>query len=245
MIKLIQVIIFALVSVTGFAQAEKESVEKSFFDYFETVKNKDIDGTLDFMYPKIFEMAPRALLKSSMEGMYKDDSMGIEFLNNELKNISFIPYKKEDEQFARVAYSFDMKMTIFSLAENEEAEDSKANDAIEEPLEEPKKEVAQEISEGLGEETTEETEDSTEDLEDDGEAFDEFAFIHAMYNEQFGHENVSADEESGSFTIHRDTELLAINQNDSGWKFLELKMDMMPLLKNILPKEIIKSIQEE
>lgn len=185
------------------AQDIDEELKNELESYFKTLQAKDVDKTLDYMYPKMFEIAPREMLKSSMETMYEDSEMEIGFSNSEFTSMEKILYKGE-ESFATVDYSFEMTMKIFSLVQDK---------------------------------TTEEEEIAMQE-----ESFDEFAMIHSMYNEQFGIENVQADKENGSFVIKKNSKMLAVKGPEHGWKFLEVKLEMMPMMQNILPKEIIEAL---
>ena len=185
------------------AQDQKETLETSFYEYFKLVSDKDIDGTLDYMLPKMFELAPRELVKSSMEQIYEDEEMDIQFANNKLNNMSFLDYKEEDKTYAIVDYSFEMIMIIHALKN---------------PEEEAKEEES---------------------------SLNEFSLIHAMYNEQFGTDNVTADKENGKFTIFKNSRLIAVDMPNKGWKFLEIKTEMLPVLERLLPQAVVEFITGE
>lgn len=196
------IIVLSLFLSSGIAQDQKETLENSFYEYFQMVSDKDIDGTLDYMLPKMFELAPRELVKNSMQQIYEDEEMDIKFANNKLINMSFLDFKEEEKTYAFVDYSFDMIMVIHALKN-------------------PTKEVQGEKESSLN----------------------EFALIHAMYNEQFGTDNVEADKANGKFTIFKESQLIAVEIPDLGWKFLEIKPEMMPVLERLLPGAVVEAIQ--
>ncbi len=219
-----------------FAQDFDKEIGETLSAYWTVVNNKDVDGTLDYMYPKMFEIAPRELLKSTMESMYEDEEMEIGFGDNKLIGIQNLKYKG-DTKFATVDYSFDMTMKILSLVQTEKEIAETKNKVA------PIKDDDGIVEQAVAEESDEEMEVELGDEENEDE-FDEYALIHSMYNEQFGEENVKADRPNGSFLISKTSTMLAIHEGEGGWKFLEVKSEMMPILKNILPEEIIKQLAE-
>jgi len=102
-----------LISVSIGAQSFKEKVFKNAQTYHDYMTAQNFDGILDYMYPKVFEMAPKADMKAGMEQMFNSPGMKIEFLSNEVtrvtdeKEVSGITY-------AAVFYSSNMKMTFLS-----------------------------------------------------------------------------------------------------------------------------------
>ena len=121
---IITLLIALLISVSSFAQSHKEEVSKNAQTYYNYMTAQNFDGVLDYMYPKVFEMAPRAQMKAGMEQMFNSPDMKIEFISNEVSKVSD---KKEVEgvTYAAVFYNSKMKMTFLS-EKNKSAEDQKA-----------------------------------------------------------------------------------------------------------------------
>ena len=70
------------------AQSHKEIITKEAQTYYDYMTNQNFDGVLDYMYPKVFEMAPREQMKMGMQQMFNSPDMKIEFLNNDITNVS-------------------------------------------------------------------------------------------------------------------------------------------------------------
>ena len=121
---IITLLIALLISVSSFAQSHKDEVSKNAQTYYDYMTAQNFDGVLDYMYPKVFEMAPRAQMKAGMEQMFNSPDMKIEFISNE---VSIVSDKKEVEgvTYAAVFYNSKMKMTFLS-EKNKSAEDQKA-----------------------------------------------------------------------------------------------------------------------
>ncbi len=98
------------------AQSQKEIITKEAQTYYEYMTNQNFDGVLDYMYPKVFEMAPREQMKMGMQQMFNSPDMKIEFLNNDVTDVS-------DEKvvdgvtYAAVYYNSKMRMTFVSELE--------------------------------------------------------------------------------------------------------------------------------
>lgn len=102
-----------LFTCTVIAQSQKETITKHAETYYDYLNNQNFDGILDYMYPKVFEMAPREQMKMGMQQMFNSPDMKIEFLSNDVTHVS-------DEKavdgitYAVVFYNSKMKMTFLS-----------------------------------------------------------------------------------------------------------------------------------
>jgi len=103
------------------AQSHKEVIIKEAQTYYDYMTNQNFDGVLDYMYPKVFEMASRDQMKAGMEQMFSSPEMKIEFLNNDVTSVSD---KKEVEgvTYAAVYYNSKMKMTFLSELDKPEGD---------------------------------------------------------------------------------------------------------------------------
>lgn len=69
-------------------------------------------------------------------------------------------------------------------------------------------------------------------------------FTNGMFQEMYGEDNVTFDRESVTFDILINSRTLAIkDQKTIDWKFMELKENTMPMLKNILPQKVLKQLK--
>lgn len=115
-------ILVLLTSVSSFAQSHKAEITKNAQEYYDYMTAQNFDGVLDYMYPKVFEMAPRAQMKAGMEQMFSSPDMKIEFLSNDVTKVSEEKIV-EDVTYAAVFYNSKMKMTF--LSEQDKPEDDK------------------------------------------------------------------------------------------------------------------------
>lgn len=113
-----------LFTFSGLAQSNKETITKHAETYYTHLTNQNFDGILDYMYPQVFEIAPREQMKIGMQQMFNSPDMKIEFLSNEVTQVS---HEKEVDgiNYAAVFYNSKMKMTFLTEADNS-AEDQKS-----------------------------------------------------------------------------------------------------------------------
>ncbi|MFT4780522.1 MAG: hypothetical protein ACJAZK_002965 [Psychroserpens sp.] len=117
-------LIFALLFTSAsFAQSHTAEITKNAQIYYDYMTAQNFDGVLDYMYPKVFEMAPRAQMKAGMEQMFSSPEMKIEFISNDVTKVS---EEKVVEKitYAAVFYNSKMKMTFVS-EQNKPEEDRK------------------------------------------------------------------------------------------------------------------------
>ena len=106
-----------------FAQTDKQIIETTAQSYMNAVKNKDIDKMLDAMLPDVFEMVNRNQLKMSMEQMFNNPNMTIEYLSAKIFDISETVSHKENK-YARINYDSSFKM-VFPSGDGISAEENK------------------------------------------------------------------------------------------------------------------------
>ena len=73
----------------GFSQSHTRRTSRTNAQaYYDHMTNKNMDGVLDYMYPKVFDMAPREQMKASMEQMFNSEDMKIEFISNDVTRVT-------------------------------------------------------------------------------------------------------------------------------------------------------------
>ncbi|MEM5563476.1 hypothetical protein WNY78_00095 [Psychroserpens sp. AS72] len=122
--KLTTLILSLLISLLSFAQSHTTEITKNAQTYYDHMTNQNFDGVLDYMYPKVFDFASRDQMKAGMEQMFSSSDMKIEFLSNDVTNVSEEKIV-EDITYAAVFYNSKMKMTFLS-EKDKSAEDQKA-----------------------------------------------------------------------------------------------------------------------
>lgn len=121
--KLISLLISVFFTVVLFAQTDQQVIQATAQTYMNAVKNKDIDKMLDAMLPDVFVMVNRNQLKMSMEQMFNNPNMIIEYLSAKIFNISETVSHK-DNKYARINYDSSFKM-LFPSNDGVSAEENK------------------------------------------------------------------------------------------------------------------------
>ena len=110
-------------SLSIFAQSNKQEIEKTFLDYFQTIEHQDYAQSLNFIYPKLFEHFPKELMQQAMEKMSADSSLQITMTHAKIGNVSEV-LETDGVQYALLPYEFRMTMTFLGENEIQEGEDS-------------------------------------------------------------------------------------------------------------------------
>ncbi|MGB3606903.1 MAG: hypothetical protein WA775_00950 [Psychroserpens sp.] len=120
--KLFSTLIIALsLSFSTVAQSHKTEITKHAQTYFNYITTQNFDGVLDYMYPKVFDLAPKDQMKAAMQQMFNSPEMKIEFLSNTISKVSEEKIV-DDITYAAVFYNSKMKMTFVSEMDKEEAD---------------------------------------------------------------------------------------------------------------------------
>lgn len=121
---LLSTILLVLLGLGAYAQSGKEAIQKEIDNYLLALENRDVDKILDYVYPKLFDLAPRAMMKDMMESFYKDST--ITFQDSKIENISEI-IEQDTIQYALIDYAFTMVSLVkdeFGATESEEGEEN-------------------------------------------------------------------------------------------------------------------------
>ncbi len=78
--------------------------------YFQANEEKDFDTILDMVYPKLFDMVPREMVKEQFAAM-KGQGMDFRIYDMGVDSLS-APFVHESEQFVEVGYSHRMDMVM-------------------------------------------------------------------------------------------------------------------------------------
>lgn len=108
---------------SSFAQSQAE-ITKHAQTYYDYMTNQNFDGVLDYMYPKVFDMASRPQMKAGMEQMFNSKEMKIEFISNDVTSVTD-ETEVDGVLYAAVFYNSKMKMTFVSEMDKPE-DDQKA-----------------------------------------------------------------------------------------------------------------------
>ncbi len=107
----------SLITNSSYGQMNKDEIKLTFEKYFESVEQKENEKTLEYIYPKLFEIYPKNKMLDAMNKKKADTTTDITISNDSIINISET-FELEGIKYALIKYSF--KMTIkFSETKNE------------------------------------------------------------------------------------------------------------------------------
>jgi hypothetical protein len=107
----------SLITNTSFGQMNKDEIKLTFEKYFESVEQKENEKTLEYIYPKLFEIYPKNKMLEAMNEMKADTTTAITISNDSIIHISET-FELEGIKYALIKYSFKMTMK-FSETKNE------------------------------------------------------------------------------------------------------------------------------
>lgn len=113
------IVLFISIGIT--AQTDKESIQQTAEGYMVHVQNNDIEQILDAMLPQLFDVVNKNQMKSSMEQMFNNPNMKVEYLSAKINSISST-VKHESTKYALVNYDSSFKMIFLTEAEKPLAE---------------------------------------------------------------------------------------------------------------------------
>ncbi|WP_203257434.1 hypothetical protein [Hyunsoonleella ulvae] len=115
------VVLAFLFTVSSFSQSHSEDIKKEAQIYYDYMTEMDLDGILDYMYPKVFDMASKEQMKTGMLQMFDSPQLKVEFLSNEVTSVSQVE-EVEGVNYALVYYKSEMRMTFLTEKDKSEEE---------------------------------------------------------------------------------------------------------------------------
>lgn len=207
---------------SAFAQTDKQVLEEKLNDYIRLTKDKDFAGVMEYIHPKLFELAPKKMIIEAMEKVYSDPMQEMNFDDFSIAGISDV-IKDKNVDYALVNYTYKLQLHLTeAFFENEEEEDEE-----------------EEGDEGDDEEEEGEEEEDTVDARSEV-----MQFMLTFFEERFGKERVRLDDATNTFHIDADSEMFAILDPAIGdWKFIENKEQYEAILNKIVPAKVRKKLK--
>lgn len=204
------------------AQADKQVLEEKLNDYIRLTKAKDFAGVMEYIHPKLFEMAPKEMIIEAMEKVYSDPMQEMNFDDFSIAGISNV-IKDKNVDYALVNYTYKLQLHLTeAFFENEEEEE--------------------EDEEEEGDEGDDEEEEGEEDTVD--AKSEVMQFMLTFFEERFGKERVRLDDATNTFHIDAASEMFAILDPAIGdWKFIENKEQYEAILNKIVPAKVRKKLK--
>lgn len=128
--KLVTSILFLFISFTALsAQTTREVLEEKLVHYTQLTKEKDNAGIIEYIHPKIFELAPKNEIIAAMDKLYTDPKQEISFDDLSISRISNI-LEHNKIAYAVVNYTFKMQFHLTEAFFKQEEEKSEPTDRV-------------------------------------------------------------------------------------------------------------------
>lgn len=111
--KLKHILILFVLSAMGFqanAQELKEEIRKATEAYMEINQKLDVDGIMENVYPKIFDIVPKEVFKEQYKQLFENEDMTVGFGDFNITEILDKTVEHEGETFGIARYAFEMTM---------------------------------------------------------------------------------------------------------------------------------------
>ncbi len=127
-----------LVSNVTFGQTDgsyTENLDRDFMEYHDLIVHQELEKSMEFMLPEIFEIIPMDQMLVMMKQVYNNPDM--EFRVDRPKDVTYgEPQKIDVKYYSEISYTYDMKIRYLNLEESEEgAEDEMGKEFIKSALE--------------------------------------------------------------------------------------------------------------
>ncbi len=101
------ILLLLLTSLRCICQTDQDLVRTTFVSYFKTIEEKNNSQTIEYIYPKLFEMYPKDKMLESMNKAQKDTTTIVSFNNLQIKSISKV-LEIESGKYCLINYSSKM-----------------------------------------------------------------------------------------------------------------------------------------
>ncbi len=109
--KFILLLSIIILSATTFAQTDKEDINKMFNTYKQALDSLQLEKSMDYIYPKLYEIAPKEQLIAIFKKTFSDPNVQIRFSQIRLKSISETKVHNK-VKYALVSYDYAMIFTF-------------------------------------------------------------------------------------------------------------------------------------
>lgn len=130
----LMVLVISLFSVLSFSQTKEidyeSGIKKEFTTFFESIKDKNIENAVNFIYPKYLNLIGREQMIKMLTLSYNNPAFIIDIQNFKMDNIE-APELIEGEYFSITNYSFKMQFKVdWKVIHNPELVKEKINGAL-------------------------------------------------------------------------------------------------------------------
>lgn len=107
---------------------EGATLEQRLADFMKANDKMDFEKVMDYTYPKLFTLAPRAQLVKAMKDAFNNEEVKVELDSLRIDTV-FSVFKIGDGSYAKVRYTMNMLMD-FGVAKDSSGSDDKKSDYI-------------------------------------------------------------------------------------------------------------------
>src|SRR5262245_8999014 len=97
--------------IGAYGQSDKEEVKSIFHDYFKSVMQKENEKSLDYIYPKLFDVIPKSKMLDIMNKTKADTSTQVTLAEPSITRISET-LQVDATDYVLIRYTFKMKMSF-------------------------------------------------------------------------------------------------------------------------------------
>ncbi len=129
-----KILFFFFILIVGLNQSEAqeninddlEQIESLVQKMFSSMNNRDFDALVEMTHPKVFEILPKATMKSAIKTMFEgneDYSIELSKVIPKYKLSQIFKSNEDNLEYAFVSFNMDMKMTFHKQEFNEESKE--------------------------------------------------------------------------------------------------------------------------
>ncbi|MEM6765537.1 MAG: hypothetical protein AAF655_11440 [Bacteroidota bacterium] len=89
--------------------AQEETIRQEFTDYFDLIRNQEVEKAMDYIPGEFFDIFPREAMVSAMKMVYNTPGLEVEFGPMEITHVSS-PKLMEDKWYAMMNHISEIKM---------------------------------------------------------------------------------------------------------------------------------------
>lgn len=105
--KQLTALLISFLLFTNVNAQDQEAIKQDATKYFLTLKTKDVKASVDYLYPKLFDIAPREKVEAALKETFNDPSIELGFTNMVISKISNT-ITHENSKYALISYSYLM-----------------------------------------------------------------------------------------------------------------------------------------
>ncbi|MEL6673215.1 MAG: hypothetical protein AAFR61_13520 [Bacteroidota bacterium] len=124
------IFLLSAMGTLSFAQTDQAGIRSTFTDYFKLQEEMRIAESLEYIYPKLYELVPKETMIKVFEQTFEDTTIDLTMRNAVVDSVSEI-LEIEGVKYALLDYHFEMGMVFKENFGKEEGEEDSADESSE------------------------------------------------------------------------------------------------------------------